>query len=209
MWSTLGPTGQKKKLEKIKIAAEKLKKEIIAQESVEFQCRGHSASASSSEDVAPVALTAQSAQKHMKKHLFVELACHEYSKLGNEANKVGFKVLRLTKHDYNLSSPEGVKRAKNVISDYHSRGYFIDMWSSIPCTPWRKWNVYNAWRLGRKFKEKLLENQRESMTLVSLACLSSSLVLVVMSRSNGPPSTKGGKSICSSSTSTAVVISLT
>ena len=52
------------------------------------------------------------------------------------------------------------------VQAFMNQGYSIDLWASPPCKPWSKWNVFNCFRLGGKFKAKLKLMQDESVTMI-------------------------------------------
>ena len=96
----------------------------------------------------------------------VEFACHNDSKISANASRRGVSSVRLTKDVCDLRTDHGIQRAVDICNDLHVRGHCVDLWGSLPCKPWSKWNVFNARKLGKKFREYLKRLQEESVQMI-------------------------------------------
>ena len=105
----------------------------------------------------------------------VEFCCGFQSLLGRQAQDKGLEVLRLTKETHDLTTTTGLKQAKREILGLIKRGQHIHLWASLPCKPWSKRNVFNAHRLGPKFRSYLEDTREESLSVIQsfleLACI--------------------------------------
>ena len=88
------------------------------------------------------------------------------SLLGRSAKEKGMKCLRITKGSHDLTTAKGLEQAKRETLKMVTQGHKTALWASLPCKPWSKRNVHNAWRHGPRFKQYLEDIRQEPMIIL-------------------------------------------
>ena len=102
-----------------------------------------------------------------------EFCCSENSNMGLLSESLGVQHVRLTKASGDMLNTDHVNQLLQQLAE--SEG--VDLWGSLPCTPWTKWNAMNCKRLGAKFQEKLRARQAESCRLLRVFLAAARIVL--------------------------------
>jgi hypothetical protein len=68
----------------------------------------------------------------------------------------------LSKDITDLTNPEDVKSLKKLIEKFPG----CDLWGSLPCDPWSKWQSVNVAQYGKAFAKKLKKRQDLSRVLL-------------------------------------------
>ena len=104
---------------------------------------------------------------------FYEFCCTPNSNLGIVGESLGLQHVRLTKEHSDMLDTSNVNQLLQQLAE--SEG--VDLWGSLPCLPWTQWNRLNSWRLGPKFRKKILAKQEESKRLLRVYILAARIVL--------------------------------
>ena len=106
----------------------------------------------------------QSAQAGLPgKGKFIELCTEPTSNLGKVGDLMGIEVIRCTKEENNLEHDETVDKLKDIIEENPG----IDLWASLPCSPWSQWQYLNAHRYGEQYRKKLAKSRELSLKLLN------------------------------------------
>ena len=89
----------------------------------------------------------------------IEFCCDESSNMGQVSQTIGLKHVRLTKSVGNMSDPHQVSQ---LLDELESG----DLWGSLPCTYWSRWQFVNSSRLRPRFRAKLAAKRQESRQLL-------------------------------------------
>ena len=93
----------------------------------------------------------------------IEFCCEENSTMGKISQATGLKHIRLTKGVGNMQDPCQVSQLLEGLESGFLDG--CDLWGSLPCTAWSRWQTVNLSRLGPHFRAKLLAKREESKVL--------------------------------------------
>ena len=97
--------------------------------------------------------------------LFVEFACSDNSELSKIAVECGAKALRLSRKFADLRSSKGLKKVIAELQNY-PKHLHVDLFSSMPCTPWCQWHFLNAAKI-EGFAERLEFKRRDSFAMLA------------------------------------------
>ena len=90
-----------------------------------------------------------------------EFCCDENSALGQVNAEYGVDHFRLTEANSDVSNPAQIKSLEKLVSLFPGS----DLWGSIPCGPWSRWQGFNQSRLGT-FREKLRKQRARSRNML-------------------------------------------
>ena len=74
--------------------------------------------------------------------------------------------MRFTKESHNLTTKDGLNKAKREILGHIRDNQEVHLWASLPCKPWSQRNVFNSKRLGKKLDDYLNEIREESLLII-------------------------------------------
>ena len=94
---------------------------------------------------------------------FIELCTEPTSNLGKVGDLMGIEVIRCTKEENNLEHDGTVDKLKDIIEENPG----IDLWASLPCSPWSQWQYLNAHRYGEQYRKKLAKSRELSLKLLN------------------------------------------
>ena len=182
LWNSLGQQKQNNLLRELATQQAELEKAIDLAEKEEARLAdletGTASGSKSDSDQVRLGLAAKSPctaykdpqnseiQRAVKDVCFIEFACSNESVLGNRSAKIGIEHMRLTEDVCNLATVEGLQKAIELAKEAMNRGKKIELWGSLPCKPWSRWNVFNAWKLGPKFRKRLYQMRNESLVMI-------------------------------------------
>ena len=92
----------------------------------------------------------------------IEFCTEPDSMLGKVAEKNDVHVVRVTKQDMNAEKPETINQLLQYIEDHPG----CDIWASLPCGPWSRWQSMNSFLYGKQFRVKLEKERRKSKKLL-------------------------------------------
>jgi len=97
--------------------------------------------------------------------LLVEFACSDDSMLCNVASECGSKTLRLSRKFADLKTAKGLKLVCAALAKF-SPELHVDIFASLPCTPWCQWHHINEKKI-EGFSEKLALQRRDSFAMLA------------------------------------------
>ena len=99
------------------------------------------------------------------KKILIEVCCGENNKLSSTFKDKGGEAIRIHLPDHNMLKRYTTKALKLTIEDLKQEGFEVQIWVSIPCSPWCSWQRVNL-KTVPNFKERLKEMRDELHILV-------------------------------------------
>ena len=107
--------------------------------------------------------------------VMIEFCCSPQSNLGKVSESVGVKHIRLTESNGKVSELEVQSQLLEVLDSDAMNG--VDLWGSLPCNPWSRWQHVNCKKLGPAFRRKLMLKRLESKKLLKFFFQLSAIIL--------------------------------